>query len=313
MIIAVRRARAGALYLIRPGIAPLAPARVDREAAEAPRRGGNDHGSARAAAAAAVAVAVDPAGAVDRDRPGPGHAARADQDDSAAGAAAAQCAGTVVPRGGAPAAAEDDPARRRGKEVAAEASPRKIGVPGVAALASDAAVSAAPAARIAVVVTRTAVRTAAAGISRRAPRHASIWIALGARRHDGVGRGIEDPGRRARDAFALRAVEVRRGRRAVVGVVAAAVAAELKRSAAAESEPVQAHRGAAEVEGPHDVEHENSPRGAVPRARRQARSQGRRGVLRDADDLESPLSLRSRRRRSCRRSRGRRPRPRPES
>ena len=291
MIIAVRRARAGALNLIRPGIATLTPARVDREAAEAPRCGGDDHGPARSASAAAVAVAVDPAGTVDRDRRGPGHTARADQNDPAAGAAAAQCAGAVVPRGGAPASPEDDPARRRGKEIAAEASPRKIGVPGVAALASDATVSAATASRIAVVLARPAVRAAAAGIARRAPRHASVRIALGARRHDGVGRRIEDPGRCACDSFALRAVEVRGGRRAVVGVVAPVVAAELKSSAAAESEPVQAHRSAAEIEGPQDVEHEDSPRGAVPRARRQARSQSRRGVLRNADDLKSPLSL----------------------
>ena len=280
----------------RPGIGARASARRGAEAGEVAAEGGEHDGSARAAATAAVVVrhrtgrAVGPDGARVRDAPDPDH------HDAAAGAAARERAAAVVSRAGSAAAAGDDLGRGSRERRSAEPPDVQTAVPGASALASRAAVAAAPAAGVLVVDRGLPVVSAAAGAARSAAggapgdRGALIGV-VGAGGDGRRGRSVVDPAGCSRDTFALGAVEVLRGVLNVVGVRPARVAGELPGAASPEAEPVHADDGASEVERSRDVHRQDAAGRPVPRRRGQAGRQSGRAVLGDADDLEASLAL----------------------
>ena len=202
-----------------------------------------------------------------RDRSG------ADQDDSAAGAAAAGAEGAVVAAPRAAAATHDDAVDRRRDGVPADAPVRVVRVPGVASLAPDAAVPAAPAAGVlAVSPVRDPVGSSSSRVAGGAASHAAVGVAVEARVGD-PGRiprpveRIEQDLRRSGGALGLRAVGAGRVGRAVVGVGAGAAAVRSP-AAPAESPPGDVDRiarGGERARGRESADTRRCPRAGPPR------------------------------------------------
>src|SRR5439155_872863 len=231
-----------------------------------------------------------------------------------AGGAGLRAVGIVRGRGEAVRAGRDVRRRRRGRgqDVTAAATTagavafagaagRSLLEPGTAAVAARAAVAAVAAAAAAAVVAvgrRVAIRRAAAGVARRPSGVAAVDVAfhtgverhIHARRADG-GAALVDIALRAGDALTLGAVRGVRGQRAEIGIDAGSRPGEYPAAASSETLAVDRDRRAAERDRAADVDGQHAARGTVPRQRRQRRAERRCRVLRNADDLERPLSL----------------------
>ena len=258
-------------------LAPAPPRAATVSPVRLPFKRGERDAAARAAAAAAVVEGHRARRAVGRDRAGVRDGPDADHDDAAARRAAAtgrRCCCCACP------------SRRRAPRTSCVTEAGKSAPPkppmsrplfqDFPPLPPAPAVAAASAAGVLVVGGRMSVGAAAARVAGSAAgraavdRRALVRI-VGAGGDRGRRRGVVDPAGRAGDAFSLGAVEVLRRVLDVVGVGAARVAGELPGAAAAETEPVHADGGAAEVEGARDVDREDRRPSFRSRPRRSGR------------------------------------------
>ena len=229
----------------------------------------------------------------------------ANNNDSAPGCSSAGLvvAVRIVPRPRPTAAAHRHSVDRGGKRRSTLATNTQIRIPGVAAKASCSTIAAATTSGIFGVADLIRVGATAAAIPRRSARAAPV----GTRRSTGiasrrlyVGATRFHPQRCSGNPFPLHRIDAilhcacvsRWSRVNIVRVVTAHTALQLQTRTTTKAQSIHRHRRAVQRQRPRDIQNQNAARGAVPRARRQSRTQRCTRVLRHHNYLICALSCR---------------------